>query len=261
MNSWTTLMTVCALTLLVSACDKKTDTPQAEANSAEVKPGDGVVDAGKPVDTPAKAADERKPGMFYVDPGAAQPALVTKAVAVMHGLGDNDVKGTVMFEAVDGGGMKVSADITGLPKDSTHAYHFHVFGDCTSDDGKSAGTHFHFDGSSMNPPKDIKVITGNLGEPQGRRRGQGRGERDDQGRLTAGVLLCAGARGHHPREGQRPQRPAHRCSRWTTRLRRGGRGQSVRIAPASPRDAHPSPHVRGLARAPGAQGQSAALAS
>lgn len=179
MNSWTTLMTVCALTLLVSACDKKTDTPQAEANSAEVKPGDGVVDAGKPVDTPAKAADERKPGMFYVDPGAAQPALVTKAVAVMHGLGDNDVKGTVMFEAVDGGGMKVSADITGLPKDSTHAYHFHVFGDCTSDDGKSAGTHFHFDGSSMNPPKDIKVITGNLGELKA----------DGEGKAVASVTI------------------------------------------------------------------------
>lgn len=179
MNSWTTWMTVGAMALLLGACDKKQEAPQAQANSAkQAMPGDGVDDPAKTDAMKVKVVDVRKPGMLYVDPGAAQPALVAKAVAVMQPTKGNTAAGTVMFEAVDGGGLKVTADIQGLPK-GKHAYHFHVFGDCTGEAGKSAGTHFHFDGSSMNPPKDIKIITGNLGEL----------EAGDDGKATASVTV------------------------------------------------------------------------
>ena len=37
-------------------------------------------------------------------------------------------------------------------------------GDCSAPDGKSAGPHFNFQGSSLEPPNDIKRITGDLCE-------------------------------------------------------------------------------------------------
>ena len=39
-----------------------------------------------------------------------------------------------------------------------------MYGDCSSGDGKSAGTHYNLQGSSKNPPADIDRITGDLGD-------------------------------------------------------------------------------------------------
>lgn len=84
------------------------------------------------------------------------------AVAVLHATEGNDVGGTVRFTPA-AGGLRVNAEVSGLPGDR-HAYHVHLYGDCSADDGTSAGTHFNFLGSSTNPPADIGRITGNLGD-------------------------------------------------------------------------------------------------
>ncbi|MBH25919.1 MAG: superoxide dismutase [Myxococcales bacterium] len=107
-------------------------------------------------------ADKASLGVNYVDPGAKEPAPVKQAVAVMHPTEGNGAQGTVTFTAAPGG-LKVKADLKGLPE-GQHAYHFHLYGDCTADDGTSAGTHFNLNGSSKSPPEGIKRITGNLGE-------------------------------------------------------------------------------------------------
>jgi len=169
---WMTVALFAALAL--TACDDKsktkTDDTKATADAAKA---DGAKDA--------KDAKDAKPGDHgpehghdhdddhghdhdvtdYVDPGAEDPQPVTNAVAVMHPTKGSEVKGTVMFSKVDDG-IKVTTEVAGLTGDK-HAYHIHVFGDCSGEDGKTAGTHFHFKGSSMNQD-GVKYITGNLGD-------------------------------------------------------------------------------------------------
>lgn len=84
------------------------------------------------------------------------------AIAVLRPVGDSGVHGTVRFEE-EKGQLHVVSDVYGLPP-GPHAYHVHVYGDCTGPGGKRAGTHFNFVGSSLHPPKDVDRITGNLGE-------------------------------------------------------------------------------------------------
>ncbi|MEZ4334737.1 MAG: superoxide dismutase family protein [Myxococcota bacterium] len=106
-----------------------------------------------------------------VDPGAEDPMPVRSAVAVLNPVGNSGVHGIVYFSeegsagsaAGDGGPLEVRAEARGLSS-GPHGFHVHLFGDCRGADGKSAGTHFNFAGSSLHPPKDIDRITGNLGE-------------------------------------------------------------------------------------------------
>lgn len=110
-------------------------------------------------DDPAQRAAGWQP---LVDPGAANPEPVERAIAVLHPTQGNDVRGTVEFRKVKRG-LQLTADVQGLPP-GEHAYHVHLLGDCSGPQAKTAGTHFNFEGSSKNPPEDIDRITGDLGE-------------------------------------------------------------------------------------------------
>lgn len=100
--------------------------------------------------------------VFLVDPGAEQPEPATAAVAVLHPTAGSSVRGLVRFEERDGG-LAVTADASGLPP-GEHAFHIHLYGDCSGPEAKTAGTHFNLHGPSENPPPDIDRITGDLGE-------------------------------------------------------------------------------------------------
>ena len=84
-----------------------------------------------------------------------------RAVAKLYPTNGNKVTGTVTFTPADNG-LKVRTEASGLTP-GEHGYHLHIYGDCTAADGTSAGTHFNLQGSSLNPPKDIDRITGDLG--------------------------------------------------------------------------------------------------
>lgn len=71
----------------------------------------------------------------------AEPAKVTKAVAVLAPASGSSVAGTVTFTKVDGG-VKIVADVTGLIP-GEHGFHIHEFGDCSAPDATSAGGHFN----------------------------------------------------------------------------------------------------------------------
>lgn len=66
---------------------------------------------------------------------------VHSAVAVMHATAGNNVAGWVMFEDVDGG-VRVTAEVTGLTPNQKHAFHIHQYGDGRAADGTSAGSHY-----------------------------------------------------------------------------------------------------------------------
>lgn len=98
---------------------------------------------------------------------AAQPAHehgsapVTKAVAVIAPLKESGVHGVVTFEAVENG-VRVVADLSGLAP-GKHGFHIHEFGDCTSEDGSSAGGHFNPAGMPHSMPSSDKRHAGDMG--------------------------------------------------------------------------------------------------
>lgn len=160
MMTRTTTALLAGLAIVCAGACKKEEKPAKPDPTGDQKPDDTnkPVDQPKP-DTTAGAGDMH---MTHVDPGATEPAPVTRAVAVIQPTKGNEVTGTIWFEKA-GEGVSVKAEVAGLPP-GKHAYHVHLYGDCTGPDGKSAGPHFHFTGPSQNPPADIKIITGDLGE-------------------------------------------------------------------------------------------------
>ncbi len=151
-------MAAVTLSTLSSACDRRSPT--------QVDP---VVDPAPTLPDPpslrgAEVSSESATRKVAVDPGATEPRPVLRAIATLLPAKDSKVKGTIRFESAGGADqLDVIADVEGLPP-GKHAFHVHVLGDCSAPDGKSAGPHFNFEGSSLAPPADIKRITGDLGE-------------------------------------------------------------------------------------------------
>src|SRR5664279_1868963 len=101
---------------------------------------------------------------------AAQPAHehastpTTKAVAVLSPLKGSGVKGVVTFEAVENG-VRVVGNLTGLLP-GKHGFHIHEFGDCSAEDGSSAGGHFNPAGMPHSMPSSDKRHAGDMGNIQ-----------------------------------------------------------------------------------------------
>jgi Cu-Zn family superoxide dismutase len=76
--------------------------------------------------------------------GTAAHNSSDRAVAVIHPTPGNQVSGIVRF-APTGGGVRVTADLHGLPPNSTHGFHIHEYGDCSAPDASSAGGHYNPD--------------------------------------------------------------------------------------------------------------------
>jgi Cu-Zn family superoxide dismutase len=92
---------------------------------------------------------------------AAAPATVTKAICVVHPLGDSKVTGKVVFTKVTDG-IEIAAEISGLsPGD--HGFHVHEFGDCSMADGVCAGGHFNPGGKPHGKPDAAERHAGDFG--------------------------------------------------------------------------------------------------
>lgn len=139
-----------------------TPSPDAAAPEPGAEPTPDAA-AAEPAHEHADMPPLEQPGSFFrADPGKADSDLITKAVAIMRPTAESKAMGIIKLEAADDGGVKVSAEVEGLPP-GKHAFHVHLWGDCTGDDGKSAGTHFNFTGSSLDQDH-VDHITGDLGE-------------------------------------------------------------------------------------------------
>jgi superoxide dismutase, Cu-Zn family len=86
---------------------------------------------------------------------------LTKAIAVLMPTKGSAVRGTVTFESVEHG-IRVRADIYGLTP-GRHGFHIHEYGDCSSDDGSSAGGHFNPGGMSHGAPDVEARHAGDMG--------------------------------------------------------------------------------------------------
>lgn len=85
----------------------------------------------------------------------------TKAVAVIHPIGDSGVTGTVRFESVSEG-VSVNAEINGL-EEGNKGFHIHQFGNCTASDGTSAGGHFNPTENKHSSPEAMDRHMGDMG--------------------------------------------------------------------------------------------------
>lgn len=99
-----------------------------------------------------------------------QKPQVTKAIAVLNPTKDRTVRGIVTFELTDKG-VRVVAELTGLAP-GKHGFHIHEFGDCSSDDGMSAGGHFNPTAMPHSMPASEKRHVGDLGNIEADKEGK-----------------------------------------------------------------------------------------
>lgn len=85
----------------------------------------------------------------------------TKAIAVVHPIGESGVTGTVNFQSTDEG-VSVMAELTGLTGEK-HGFHIHQYGDCSATDGTSAGGHFNPKGKDHSNPQAMNRHMGDMG--------------------------------------------------------------------------------------------------
>jgi Cu-Zn family superoxide dismutase len=93
--------------------------------------------------------------------GCASSAPLT-AVAVMEPKSGSNVSGTVTFEEILEGTVRVTVDLKGVPE-GVHGFHVHEFGSCNSEDGSSAGGHFNPIGAPHAGPGDALRHAGDMG--------------------------------------------------------------------------------------------------
>lgn len=96
---------------------------------------------------------------------------VKKAKCVLNPTQGNKVKGTVTFTSEDHG-VKVVAEIEGLTP-GKHGFHIHEFGDCSSADGTSAGSHFNPTQKGHGGPTDDIRHAGDMGNIHADENGKG----------------------------------------------------------------------------------------
>jgi superoxide dismutase, Cu-Zn family len=122
---------------------------------------------------------------------AAQPAgAVTKAVSVIHPLGDSKAKGKVTF-VKQADGVLVTAEISGLTP-GNHGFHVHEWGDASSADGMSAGGHFNPHGHQHGRPEATERHAGDFGNLTADAQGNAKYSRVDKAMTLEGPASVIG---------------------------------------------------------------------
>lgn len=86
--------------------------------------------------------------------------------------GNEGLAGFVRFEPhVDG--VRVLAEVEGLPANSSHGFHIHQYGDCGAPDGTSAGGHYNPQGMPHGGPDDERRHMGDMGNIETNEHGVG----------------------------------------------------------------------------------------
>lgn len=132
-----------AVLLAAPACSKKKDDGAKDKPTDKPTAATTTPDADKPPDRPPKATAPRV---------AAAELRPTKG---------SETVGTVLFTELNGK-VTVTAEITGLTP-GEHGFHLHEKGDCSAEDGTSAGGHWNPGNAEHGAPAAEKHHAGDLG--------------------------------------------------------------------------------------------------
>lgn len=87
---------------------------------------------------------------------------IKKAIAIMTPTEGNETNGIVSFSKMPGNKVKVSVEIYNLSP-GKHGFHIHEFGDCSANDGTSAGGHYHLEHDHHGSLEESETHIGDLG--------------------------------------------------------------------------------------------------
>lgn len=85
-----------------------------------------------------------------------------KVKAVVNPIAESGVMGMVTFSESEGGGVEITAELTGL-EEGKHGFHIHQYGDCSASDGTSAGGHFNPLEKDHSNPEAMNRHMGDMG--------------------------------------------------------------------------------------------------
>lgn len=150
---------------------------QREGTDDDRAKADGKADPN--AGTNPAAAGERPVGTTTVDP-TLRGGQHRNLVAVLVPTEGHQARGVVIFESAGNEGVRVTANITGLEPNAKHGMHIHEYGDISSPDGSSAGSHFNPEGKEHGlPDGDGERHPGDFGNL----------EADDEGNATLSLNL------------------------------------------------------------------------
>jgi superoxide dismutase, Cu-Zn family len=92
----------------------------------------------------------------------AADAQIKQAIAVLHPTQGSKAQGTVRFTQ-EGTSVKVVGHVEGLNPGQKHAIHIHEFGDCSTADASSAGSHYNPEKHEHGLPDRAQRHAGDLG--------------------------------------------------------------------------------------------------
>ncbi len=109
------------------------------------------------------------------------PREIKKAVVVVRRLKGSEILGQLHFieslgenekKETKDASVRVVGTLVGLKPNAEHAIHVHEFGDCTSEDGTSAGPHFDPNGARHGGPDHSEHHAGDFGNLKTNREGK-----------------------------------------------------------------------------------------
>lgn len=110
-------------------------------------------------------------------PTHSHQKLVKRAIAYIKPVGDNKVRGAVVFTKVEDG-IKIVADLEGLSP-GLHGFHVHEHGDCSGKGAESTGAHYNPTGQKHGGPDSAERHVGDLGNIEANAQGHAHLERVD----------------------------------------------------------------------------------
>lgn len=119
---------------------------------------------------PETLLPERSPETFAApapmpEPAPApvpEPPKTMTATAALTDVKSGDPMGTVTFERGEDGMITITAELTGLKKNSAHAFYIHENGDCSAK-GKKVGAHLNPTKAKHGPPASSERHAGDFG--------------------------------------------------------------------------------------------------
>ena len=109
--------------------------------------------------------------LFFISCSNDNIHETSRAISVIQPANNSEVKGIVFFEQHTDH-VDILVKLSGLTPNQQHGFHVHQFGDISSEDGKSAGSHYNPEGHSHSLNNTSTRHAGDLGNLKANENGE-----------------------------------------------------------------------------------------